>query len=156
MGYHTSKLVAFAMSFFNVRLGWWLPNTAKHKRALWPSDEPRHGLVNVLSEAFARTTGSSSFVYLSDGGHFENLGLYEMVRRRCRRVVVVDATHDPEFVYEDLESSIRKVRIDLGAEMRSNRACPPQHLSDRRAATSPLEQSDIQARQMPIKESSST
>ena len=30
------------------------------------------------------TTDERKWVYLSDGGHFENLGVYELVRRRCR------------------------------------------------------------------------
>jgi hypothetical protein len=53
-------------------------------------------------------------VYLSDGGHFENLGLYEMVRRRCRTIVVLDGGCDPDFSYDDLGNALRKIRIDLG------------------------------------------
>jgi hypothetical protein len=52
-------------------------------------------------------------VYLSDGGHFDNLGLYEMVRRRCRFIVVIDAAADAEFRLECLGNALRKVRIDL-------------------------------------------
>jgi hypothetical protein len=53
-------------------------------------------------------------VNLSDGGHFENLGLYEMVLRRCGHIVVVDAGCDYAYVFEDLGNAIRKIRIDLG------------------------------------------
>ena len=63
--------------------------------------------------AFAASSDNNPFVYLSDGGHFENLGLYEMVRRRCRRIVVVDAAADPQYAYGDLENAIRKIRIAL-------------------------------------------
>ncbi|SHN13210.1 hypothetical protein [Rhizobacter sp. OV335] len=129
MGYHTSKIVAFAMSFFNVRLGWWLPNTDPRFRKVWLSDEPDFGLGSVLREAVAGTSSDKSFVYLSDGGHFENLGLYEMVRRRCRRIVLVDATEDPEFLYADLESSVRKIRIDLGVEVRFDDGLPSSDLA---------------------------
>ena len=59
------------------------------------------------------TTNTSSYVYLSDGGHFENLGLYEMVLRRCRHIVVLDSGADPAFSYEDLGNAVRKIRIDL-------------------------------------------
>lgn len=114
MGYHSSTPVALAMSFFNLRLGWWLPNPGHEHRAAWPLDEPRNSLKYVLTELLGLTTEKRSFVYLSDGGHFENLGLYEMVRRRCRTIVVVDATQDPLYRYADLESSLRKVRIDFG------------------------------------------
>jgi len=51
---------------------------------------------------------------LSDGGHFENLGLYEMVRRRCRFIVVIDAGCDPNYAFEDLGNAVRKIYIDLG------------------------------------------
>jgi hypothetical protein len=60
------------------------------------------------------TDDKNDYVYLSDGGHFENLGLYEMVLRRCRRIVVSDAGCDPKCALEDLGNAIRKIRIDLG------------------------------------------
>jgi hypothetical protein len=59
---------------------------------------------------------------VSDGGHFENLGLYEAVRRGCRDIVVVDASCDPDRNYDDLGNAIRKIRIDLG--VRIERAGP--------------------------------
>jgi len=54
------------------------------------------------------------YVYLSDGGHFENLGLYEMVRRRCHMIVLGDAGRDPKCAFEDLGNAVRKIRIDMG------------------------------------------
>jgi hypothetical protein len=60
------------------------------------------------------TNDKDDYVYLSDGGHFENLGLYEMVLRRCRYIVVSDAGCDPKCALEDLGNAIRKIRIDLG------------------------------------------
>lgn len=117
MGYHTSTLIAFVMTFFNVRLGWWLPNPAlKDVKALQRS-EPPLGSMSILTESLGATTAKSDFVYLSDGGHFENLGLYEMVRRRCRRIVVVDASCDPKYEFEDLENAIRKIRTDFGVSI---------------------------------------
>lgn len=56
-------------------------------------------------------------MYLSDGGHFENLALYEMVRRRCRFVLVVDAGCDKNFDFEDLGNAVRKVALDLGVRI---------------------------------------
>jgi hypothetical protein len=63
---------------------------------------------------FGLTSDDSNYVYLSDGGHFENLGLYEMVRRRCRFIVVSDAGCDPSFAFEDLGNAVRKIALDLG------------------------------------------
>jgi hypothetical protein len=68
----------------------------------------------MLSEAFGMTTDESEYVYLSDGGHFENLGLYEMALRRCMTIVAVDSGCDEDFTFEDLGNALRKIRIDLG------------------------------------------
>ena len=114
MGYHSSTLVTMVMTLFNVRLGWWLANPGVAHETIWKRSEPVMGLQALLSEAFGRTTDDRSAIYLSDGGHFDNLGLYEMVRRRCHRILVVDAGADPKYEYSDLFSTVRKIRVDLG------------------------------------------
>jgi len=68
----------------------------------------------IIAEALGQTDEHSPYVYLSDGGRFENLGLYEMVLRRCRTILVVDASTDPDYNFESLAQAIRKVRIDFG------------------------------------------
>jgi Patatin-like phospholipase len=111
-GYHSSPLIGLIMTLFNVRLGWWLGNpSCKSTAAL---EGPRWGFWQVIQEMFGLTTDSSSYVYLSDGGHFENLGLYEMVRRRCHLIVVSDGGCDPDCAFEDLGNAVRKIWIDLG------------------------------------------
>lgn len=117
MGYHSSGLVTFVMTLFNVRLGWWLPNPALRYASDWKLSEPRIGFRALFNEAFGRTTDDRPSVYLSDGGHFENLGLYEMVRRRCHRIVVIDASCDPKFEYADLQDAVRKIRVDFGVSI---------------------------------------
>ena len=114
MGYHSSTIVAFLMTFFNLRLGWWLPNPGKAGEGVWERNEPRLGLIPLLAEALGRTTDQTRYVYLSDGGHFENLAFYEMVFRRCGLVVLVDAGCDPKYEYEDLAGAVRKIRTDMG------------------------------------------
>ena len=114
MGYHSSPLVTFVMTLFNVRLGWWLPNPSPKYGRVWQKSQPGNALLAMLGEALGRTTEDRESVYLSDGGHFENLGLYEMVRRRCHRIVVVDATCDPKFEYADLLNAVRRIRVDFG------------------------------------------
>lgn len=115
MGYHSSAPVAMVMTLFNVRLGWWLPNTACAGRRIRNRGEPRQGALRLLlMEALGQTTNDKPWVYLSDGGHFENLGLYEMVRRRCRRILVIDCGADPQYTHGDLEDAIRKIRVDFG------------------------------------------
>lgn len=117
MGYNSSPLVTFVMTLFNVRLGGWLPNTGRGHEAVWTRGEPPTSTGTLWDEALGKTSSETPFVYLSDGGHFENLGLYEMVRRRCRHIVLVDAGCDPDYLFGDLENAIRKIRIDLGIEI---------------------------------------
>ena len=114
MGYHSSPVVAFLLTLFNVRLGWWLGNPAIHGQLTSDLSCPTFSVGPMIQEAFGLTDDKSHYVYLSDGGHFENLGLYEMVLRRSPFIVVSDAGCDPDCVFEDLGNAIRKIRIDLG------------------------------------------
>jgi len=124
MGYNSSPLVTLLMTFFNARLGWWLPNPIWPHLRQWPAGSktrrflgrngPKWALMPLLNEALGNTDDSYKWIELSDGGHFENLGLYEMVLRRCRHIIVVDADADHEFQFEDLGNAIRKIEIDLG------------------------------------------
>ena len=113
-GYHSSPLVAFLMTVFNLRLGWWLGNPGLQGAKTWKRPGPLHGAMSLFNEALGNTTESFPYVNLSDGGHFENLGLYEMVLRRCRYIVAIDAGCDASYVFEDLGNAIRKIRIDFG------------------------------------------
>ncbi len=114
MGYHSSPLTAIIMTLFNARLGWWLANPGEVGRPSWNHDGPDFAIKPFLDEALGRTNDQNRYVYLSDGGHFENLALYEMVLRRCKYIVVIDSGCDPEYTREDLGNAVRKVRIDLG------------------------------------------
>jgi hypothetical protein len=143
-GYHSSPLVTFLMALFNVRLGWWLGNPGKPGEASTQSvphsgwnkltrgvrtffgrtvdrgapaytlSYPDNSIIPLVQETLGLTDDQSPFVYLSDGGHFENLGLYEMVLRRCHIIVVSDAGCDPDCSLEDLGNAIRKIRVDFG------------------------------------------
>lgn len=124
MGYHTSAPVAFLMALFNARLGWWTPNPRGSKHEHWQRREPRMGLAPYLTELIASISADHSFIHLSDGGHFENLGVYEMVRRKCTRILIVDATCDPDGDFNDLEGAIRKVRVDFGAVIKFSGPLP--------------------------------
>ncbi len=117
MGYHSSPVLSAIMTFFNVRLGWWLANPGQPGRRFWRNNAPRYALRPLLDEALGNTTDENKWIYLSDGGHFENLGLYEMVLRRCRTIIVVDAGADPHYTFEDLGNAVRKIRIDLGVSI---------------------------------------
>jgi hypothetical protein len=118
MGYHSSSAVTFLMALWNVRLGWWLGNPGTAGAHTFERPGPRFAPRPLFAEAFGLTDDANPYVYLSDGGHFENLGLYEMVLRRCQVILVSDAGQDEEFSFADLGSAIAKIRIDLGVPIR--------------------------------------
>lgn len=114
MGYHSSAPVTFLLALFNVRLGWWmnapwgegeLTTLRRRPSAVWQA---------WLAELFGGTRFTAQVVNVSDGGHFDNLGLYEMVRRRCRYIVVLDGGQDGGRTFESLGEAIRKIRVDFG------------------------------------------
>jgi hypothetical protein len=130
MGYlMTSPVIRFIMTLFNVRLGFWLGNpgvagsgnSTTFNRPTFDRDSPTQSVRPIVAEALGMTDGRSPYVYLSDGGHFDNLGLYEMILRRCRFIVVSDASTDPDYCFEGLAYAIRQIRVDFGVpiEMRT-------------------------------------
>jgi hypothetical protein len=115
MGYYTtSPVISLLLTFFNVRLGWWLGNPGSAGRDTYYLNAPRLSFKPVLYEALGLTDDRSDYVYLTDGGHFENLAFYEMVLRRCHVIVVADGAADPDYAFGDLGNAVRKIRIDLG------------------------------------------
>lgn len=119
MGFASTGLRAFVLTLFNVRLGRWFPNPAlKSTPAQLKQRSPLLAAWWFLCELLGRTDERSKWVYLSDGGHFENLGIYELVRRRCKYIVAVDAGADPAMSFGDLGNAVRKCRVDFGVEVR--------------------------------------
>jgi hypothetical protein len=123
MGYMmTSPVVRFIMTLFNIRLGFWLGNPgvagsgdpSTFNQTTYDRASPTQSVRPIFAEALGMTNDKSPYVYLSDGGHFDNFGLYEMILRRCRFIVVSDASTDPTYCFESLAYAIRQVRIDFG------------------------------------------
>jgi hypothetical protein len=113
MGYNTSPLVSFMMTLFNVRLGWWFPNPA---RPAWCKNRPPSGRY-LLSELLGLANEDRNFVNVSDGGHFENLGVYELVRRRARVIIASDAECDEALTFGSLGNLVRICETDFGAQI---------------------------------------
>ena len=115
-GANTTVPLAILSGLFNVRLGYW-----------WNSGTPNHGSwiewalpvqTSLFSELLAQTHGTEGRLWnLSDGGHFENMGGYELIRRRLPLIVIIDAEADPDYTFEGLSDLIRKARLDFGAEV---------------------------------------
>jgi hypothetical protein len=126
-GYHTNPATAFLMTMFDVRLGLWIPNPRRSELAgqrlnVEPEGHrtpasPMFAPWWLTSELLGSVDDTSKYVYLTDGGHFDNMGLYELVRRRCYKIVICDAEEDAGYIYEGIGDAIRKCRIDFGAEI---------------------------------------
>jgi len=103
-----------AMAFLSgLRLGYWQDN-------LTVGYTKRHSLVRkyfaMLREMFARFPGlGSPNWYLSDGGHFDNTGVYALLKRELSLIVLADCGADPDYCFADVENLVRKARIDYDA-----------------------------------------
>jgi hypothetical protein len=124
MGSRTSLGLSLLCGFANVRLGYWwdsavrraLPKTGA--RVLRAAERAFPVQVYLLNEFLSRFYGTSrARWFLSDGGHFENMGGYELIRRRLARILLVDAEADPHYTFEGLANLIRKARLDFGADI---------------------------------------
>ncbi|UCC84766.1 MAG: hypothetical protein JSW46_07555, partial [Gemmatimonadota bacterium] len=110
-----NKIVAALMSLLNLRLGYWAPNPQVERPRPFPPNFIVPGFMRgVLGLGFREDSRSEE---LSDGGHFENLGLYELVRRRLRTIIVSDAGADPAFRFGDLENAVERIRVDFGVKV---------------------------------------
>ncbi|MDJ0710719.1 MAG: hypothetical protein QNJ14_10025 [Woeseiaceae bacterium] len=120
MGTQTSPALRLILSVLNIRLGYWLVNpmaTWKHDKGNWPfwlGRRIRAGVVRYLQEFTGLVGFKTSYIYLSDGGHIENLGLYELVRRQCRFIVVGDGECDTKYNFKGLTDALRLIRMDFG------------------------------------------
>jgi hypothetical protein len=121
------------IALLNVRLGRWLRHpldtvrdAGKSALARWWNGKP--GPIYLLREAFFKSGAtvvdptteaplSSGFVFLTDGGHIENLGIYELLRRRCAVIIAVDGEADEPMKAPSLVQLERFARIDLGTRI---------------------------------------
>ncbi|HSV62416.1 MAG TPA: patatin-like phospholipase family protein [Chthoniobacterales bacterium] len=110
MGVKTLKHLRFLLTLLNVRLGYWLRNPAVGPRHWWNPPGPRY----LFREMTGWMHEKSGYLNLSDGGHIENLALYEMLRRRCKFIVVIDGGMEPGMEAADLMLAQRYAEIDLG------------------------------------------
>jgi len=104
--------VTFLMSALNLRLGLWVPHPANPRRRRY-----RMPGLRFFAELLGKTRTDGKDLHLSDGNHFENLGLYELIRRHCRHIIVSDCGADPALVFDDLANVLRRVREDFGVEI---------------------------------------
>ena len=101
------------LAAFNARLGVWLPNPSQQK---WKrSTTPR--LVNMFKEISKTYDPEDPNVYATDGGHWENLGLVELVRRRCTTIIIIDTSGDLPGTYTTFKQARKLAELECGAKL---------------------------------------
>ncbi len=119
-GHTTVKSLVFILTLLNIRLNYWLPNPSAvnaptwFKRMLMRAPVPP---AYLWKEAIGRLHARGTYVNLSDGGHIENLGVYELLRRHCKYIIAVDGGTDKSFGFGSLIKLIRFARIDMGIDI---------------------------------------
>jgi hypothetical protein len=140
MGMASIKPLSPTIAFLNIRLGRWIqhPHVIRDRAAAIGTGADRDwwfrrnpGPRYLLREAFSKSgmnlrrdktnrVNGKGFLFLSDGGHIENLGVYELLRRRCKLIIAVDAEADPNMACGSLVQLERFARIDLDTRITIN------------------------------------
>jgi hypothetical protein len=111
-GITRNRAVSFLMSLFNARLGYWLSNPCVPR--VHPSNLPNLWVPGFRQGLLGRGLDeNAAFLELTDGGHFDNTGAYELIRRRTKLVIVCEAGQDSDFSMGDIANLIEKVRVDF-------------------------------------------
>jgi hypothetical protein len=121
-GLTRARLVSFVMALLNLRLGYWAGHPAPNKRPRHAPNHFRPGAYtagNLLGLDLLGFNEHRSFLQLSDGGHFENIGVYELVRRRARLILVCDGGADGAFSFSDFQTTLRRIEQDFGVRIES-------------------------------------
>ena len=117
MGRMNQPAYRMLIALLNLRLGVWLPNP-RRVAALGDGErfEPLVRPTYLWREMFGQNHLDSPFVYVADGGHYENLGLVELLRRGCTTIWAIDASGDTPGTMRSLGQAIALARAELGVE----------------------------------------
>lgn len=116
MGLGTRKRLTFWLALLNIRLGYWVRNPKKNAGIYGGAP----GISFLVKEMRGSMDESKPWLYLSDGGHIENLGVYELLRRRCKYILAVDGEQDERMTFGALTTLQRLAAIDLGVKIDIN------------------------------------
>lgn len=116
MGWRTLTNLRFLMALLNIRLGYWVPNI----RHLDRIKAKGAGIEYLLAEITGRIQENMRYLNISDGGHIENLGVYELLRRRCKFIICVHGGANLKTEGGDLQRLERYASIDLGIALQYN------------------------------------
>lgn len=113
MGLATSAYLRFWLALLNIRLGYWINSPFRKRHA----DKSKPNLKHLFQEMLGSMDETGSHLYVSDGGHIENLGVYELLRRRCKYIIAVDGEQDVGMTFHALANLQRMSKSDLGIDI---------------------------------------
>jgi hypothetical protein len=130
MGRYQIGPTSMLLTFFNIRLGVWIanPRFIAQLEAANLQDKPdlfyaRTGLGYLFKEFFGIHDLDDPYLYLTDGGHWENTGLVELLRiSEITEIVCVDADSGPGDATSSLGKAIAiapsecDIRIDISLD----------------------------------------
>jgi hypothetical protein len=111
MGLASMPTLSGLISLLNLRLGYWIAH---------PRDQSYGvpGFLCLMKEMTATwMSEKEKWLNLSDGGHIENMGVYELLRRRCKFIVCVDGEADPQSTFAGQLTLVRHAQIDFGVRI---------------------------------------
>ena len=112
MGLGSMPTLTALLTVLNVRLGFWIKKPPTTSRLSAP------GFLCLLRETLSiGMSEKHKWLNLSDGGHIENLAVYELLRRRCKFIICVDGEADPTFTFQGLMTLVRHAQIDFGVRI---------------------------------------
>jgi Patatin-like phospholipase len=134
-GVTRNRLVSGLLTILSLRLGYWVSNP-KRPDLMWKN--PNFYTTGLFGLLFGtRLTENSRMLELTDGGHFDNVALYELIRRKVRLIIISDAGADPKFHFDDLGCTVERVRVDFGVKIRFSH--PEYNLDNLQPGTSKAE-----------------
>jgi hypothetical protein len=114
MGLRSKPTLTALLTFLNIRLGFWIRHP---DRPGWQTP----GFLCLVREMFGiQLSEDKAWLNLSDGGHIENMAVYELLRRRCKYMICVDGEADPQFTFRGLMTLARHAQIDFGIRIESS------------------------------------
>jgi hypothetical protein len=129
----TRPTLRLLMALANIRLGVWIPKPKVAEKAAAHKHRVRSpGLLYLKREARGSTPLNASSVYVTDGGHYDNLGLVELLKRRCEWIWCIDASGDDIESFSTLGQAIAlaqaeydiKVSVDPIGTMQPDKDTP--------------------------------
>lgn len=115
------RAATFLITALGLRLGLWVEGPvgrSESYRRSWTALQRNFPGLLFFRELLGFSRSRAGWVHLSDGAHFENLALYELVRRHCRYILLSDCGADPDVAFDDFGNAVRRVREDFDVEIR--------------------------------------